>query len=160
MLRSWCFVFLLKQSGALAEEGAESAGLLCVALGSQDRGCQLSLAWERQSCPPETPMGVMRKCHSLSFPQPPTLPESQEFGGRSRDTSWRVHGVPTQSAASEDGLVSGCGCWGVGTGPLHVSLASFPALCHWFGLVFSHWGLGHRAWAIPGTSSQQAGRLT
>ena len=109
LLRSWCFVFLLKQSGALAEEGAESAGLLCVARGSQDRGLPTVPSLGEAVMSPRDPYGCDEEMPLPLLPQPPTLPESQEFGGRSRDTSWRVHGVPTQSVPVRMG-------WSVGVG--------------------------------------------
>ena len=52
LLRFLVSVFLLEQPGALAEEGAESAGPLPVSCPCPPRGQgdQLTQAWERQSC--------------------------------------------------------------------------------------------------------------
>ena len=79
LLRFLVSVFLLEQPGALAEEGAESAGPLPVSCpcpppgtgGPADPGLGEAVMW------PETPVGVVRKCPT---PHPPAFWRVRQFG--------------------------------------------------------------------------------
>ena len=129
--------------------GAEFAGpppcVLSLAPGTG--GCQLFQAWETQSCPPETPMDVMRTCHSLpnATPSPSPTPSSSResgiWGKKQRhilEGTWGAHPIH----ASEEGLVSGCGCWGAGAGPLQMSAWPLPSSVPLIGIGVQPLGLG------------------
>ena len=87
LLGSWCFVFLLKRSGALAEKGLNlQAPSLCVVFGSQDRGLPAVPGLEEAVLSPRDPyrcdedMPLPPKCHSLPFPNPQLFQRVRNLG--------------------------------------------------------------------------------
>lgn len=159
LLGSWCFVFLLKRSGALAEEGLNlQAPSLCVVFGSQDRGLRAVSGLAEAVLSPGDPYGCDEDMPLPPLPQPPAFPESQEFWGRSRDTSWRVHGVPTQSMPVRKGWSVGAAAGEQALALCRCQLGPFPALAtdwDWCSATGA-WDIGRGLSQAPVLSRQEA----